>query len=481
MSARRRLGAAAALALITFSFAVLLGGGDSSAARKKSLAPLAAFNIGVDDSGLARDATAPSALARAFSLHASYVRILVDWSSVAPNTSVKPRGFAAREPGDPLYRWGAVDAQVRRAVAGGFTPYLLLVKAPRWAQDGSAPPSALAGDGAWSPSPIAFGDFAHAAALRYSGSYSDAMSGGLLPGVSIWQAWNEPNLPLFLAPSSPALYRDLLNAMHDEVKAVQPAATIVTAGLAPVKSSTPAVYPKEFAQRLLCITPANGWFARDPGCPAARFDVLSLHPYSLRARPTQRAAVVGNMFVADVEDVAQMLKAAQNARSVSPGLKRLWITEFAWFTNSPNKSIGDPPELAGARTAIALYMFWHAGVTQLTWYALSDDSSAIVKGGGLYDSAGRPKPTYNALRFPFFVRLKGHRLLIWGKAPVGGDRNVSIKVLRGGKAKPVATIRPPRSGVFRETLTIERPRPAQYFAQQGPERSITLGSRDFYK
>ena len=154
--------------------------------------------------------------------------------------------------------------------------------------------------------------------MRYSGTWSDATSGGILPKVSIWQAWNEPNLPLFLAPSSPELYRGLLNSMYDEVKAVQPNATIVTAGLAPVKSSDPAAFPKQFAQQLLCLKPDNGWFEKDRNCPApAKFDVLSLHPYSLRAKPSQRAAIPGNMFVADVNDLAQMLDAA-SAPALAP-------------------------------------------------------------------------------------------------------------------------------------------------------------------
>lgn len=483
MSVRgRSVRVAAALGASALLAGTLMSGALATGKKKHARATLPGLSTGVVDSALANGTSASAALARATALRASYIRIAVKWNAVAPAGTTRPPGFDARNPADPSYSWSGIDAQVRRAVGAGFIPYLTLFKAPRWAQDGKTPENAAAGDGAWKPDAAAFGDFAHAAAVRYSGNYSDATSGGILPGVSIWQAWNEPNLPLFLAPTSADLYRELLNSMHDAVKGAQPNATIVTAGLAPVKSSLPAAFPKEFAERLLCVRPANGWFEKDASCTyPAKFDVLGLHPYSLRARPTQRARVAGNMFVADVVDLAQILKAAQNAKSINPGNKRLWVTEFAWFTTPANASIGDPPALAARRTAIALYMFWRAGVSQVTWFSISDDSEAIVKGGGLFDSAGRAKPTYFAMRFPFFVRQQGRGLLVWGKAPAGSSKEISIKVLRNGAYRHVATVRASSNGIFKRHLRIRTRRAGQYLAEQNGERSPPLGSREFYK
>lgn len=483
MSAQSRSAGVAATLVATaliVVFCISFTGSTATAKKRPVGSALPGLSTGIDDSDLARGSTA--ALARATALRASYIRIAVEWSVVAPEGTTQPVGFDPRNPADPSYNWANIDAQVRRAAGAGFTPYLTLFNAPRWAQAGKAPESASAGGGAWRPNSVSFGDFAHAAAVRYSGHFADATSGGILPGVSIWQAWNEPNLPLFLAPTSPDLYRELLNSMYRAVKGVQPGATIVTAGLAPVKSSLSATFPKEFAERLLCVTPDNGWFERDASCPEpAQFDVLGLHPYSLRARPTQRARIAGNMFVADVADLAQRLKAAQNARSVGPGSKRLWVTEFAWFTSPANESVGDPPALAARRTAISLYMFWRAGVSQVTWFSLSDNSESIVRGGGLFDAAGRAKPTYFALRFPFFVRQQGRGLLVWGRAPAGSAKAVSIKVLRNGAYRQLATVRPASSGVFKRHLKIRTRRAGQYLAEQAGERSPPLGSRDFFK
>jgi hypothetical protein len=481
---RRSVCFCAALASVLLLACLLIGISSTAGAakKKKDLAPLPGLAIGIDDSTLRDATTAPLALDRARDVGATYVRVMAYWSNIAPTGSTRPKGFDPRNPADPLYRWSDIDGQIRRAVAAGFTPYVTILNAPRWAQNGTAPASAYAGGGAWKPSAVELGNFAHAAAVRYAGTYSDATSGGILPGVSVWQAWNEPNLPLFLAPSSPELYRDLLNSMYDEVKAVQPNATIVTAGLAPVKSSAPAAFPKDFARQLLCLTPSNGWYAKDPNCSApAKFDALSLHPYSLRAKPTQRAAVIGNMFVADTEDVGQMLKAASADGAVIPGAKHLWVTEFAWFTNPPSKSVGDPPELAGTRTSIALYLLWHAGVTQLTWSALSDNSDAIVKGGGLFDSGGRAKPTRDALRFPFFVKQDGRKLLIWGRSPVESNRKVSIKVRRNGNFNTrLTSILPSNGGMFQKRITLANAKTIRLLARQGSERSPSLGTRDFF-
>jgi hypothetical protein len=449
---------------------------------KKSAAALPGLTIGVDDTDFHHADTAALALTRSHEIGATHIRVVVDWNEIAPDSAIKPAGFDARSPGDPRYRWIDIDGQIRRAVSSGFTPYLTLLNAPRWAQNGKPPESADVGGGAWRPSAAEFGNFAHAAAVRYSGTYADATSGGVLPNVSIWQAWNEPNLPLFLAPASSELYRSLLNSMHDEIKAVQPNSTIVTAGLAPVKSSSSAAFPKDFAQQLLCLTPSNGWFDRDPGCSApAKFDVLALHPYSLRAKPTQRAAVSGNMFVADTVDLAQMLSAASTSKSVSAGGKKLWVTEFAWFTNPPSRTVGDPPEVAARRTSIALYTLWQAGVSHVTWFALSDSAGAIVKGGGLFDASGRAKPTYDALRFPFFVRQQGRSLLVWGKAPGDSDGAVSIKVLRNGSYKRIANLEPSLDGVFKKHLTLKSRSAAEYVAQRNGERSLPLNSREYFK
>jgi hypothetical protein len=447
-------------------------------APARTSSKLNGFQLGVDDSGFGSEQLAPTAIARSREIGAAYARAVIVWGSVAPVGAVRPAGFDARDPADPQYRWSAADALVKRLSASGMTPYVMILGAPRWAQQGTAPEDSGAGPGAWRPNAAEYGAFAHAAATRYNGTYPDPLTGAPLPRVKIWQAWNEPNLPLFLAPTSPELYRGLLNSFYDEVKAVQPDATVVSAGLAPVKSSEPAAFPKEFALRLLCLKPDNGWFGRDHACAApARMDIFSVHPYSLRAKPLQRAAIDGNLFVADVVDIAQMVRAAVQLRAVLPaGPKPLWSTEFAWFTTPPNTGTGDSPDVAARRTLVALYTLWRAGLSQVTWFATSDNSAAIVKGGGFYYANDTPKPTRDALRFPFYVSQTRHKGYVWGRAPLGAARNVLIQ-RRGPKGyRTVLKLRPRADGLFSVGFRLKKTRTGLFRARQADRISLPLPS-----
>lgn len=451
-------------------------GGHSTPEPRATSTRLPSFDLGISDSELVGGAGAPIAIARSHEVGVRYARVNINWARVAPRGETMPTGFDPRNPADPRYDWRGVDASVKSLTAAGFTVYFCLLSAPSWAEGGTAPDDAGATPGSWRPSAAAFGDFAHAAAVRYGGTFAAPLTGTPLPRVSIWQAWNEPNLPMFFAPTSADHYRSLLNSMYDEVKAVQPDAKVVTAGLAPVKSSEPAAFPKEFALRLLCLKRSGGWFRRDRSCrQRAKFDVFSVHPYSLRAGPTQRAAINGNMFVADVIDVTQMVRAASRAHTVLPATrKHLWSTEFAWFTNPPNKSTGDPPELAATRTLTALHEMWSAGLSQVTWFAVSDSAPALIKGGGFYYADGTPKPTRDALRFPFFSSQRGHHAYVWGSAP--RDATSLVKIQRRTKRgfKTVLRLRPRADGLFSVRFRVSNSRRGSYRALQSDVRSLVL-------
>lgn len=456
----------------------------SLAFASQSNAAARPLSLGLDEPALSNTERSASVAERIKAVGAEHVRIGGGWASVAPSGSTKPDGFDARNPADPAYKWAAVDRAVIAATARGITPYLLLSGAPQWARQGTPPSSANAGGGAWRPSAPDFADFAHAAATRYNGSFVDPATGGLpLPRVKIFQAWNEPTLPLFLAPTSVDLYRSLLNAMYDAVKAVQPDATVVTAGLSPVRSSEKAAFPKRFAEEFLCITPRNGTFAKRP-CPVkAKFDAFSVHPYSLKATPNQRAQIDGNMFVADVIDFRKMLDRATKLRSVAVnGKKPLWVTEFAWFTNPPNRTVGDEPALAADRASIAIHKLWRSGVELITWYLLEDASGGIVKGGGLVAADGSYKDTVRSFTFPFYAEQRKRRAYIWGIAPAGKAQRVLIqRRTRSQRFRTVKRVTPRSDGMFIVRMRARSVRPSEYVARQGAVSSVSIDTRDSFK
>jgi hypothetical protein len=155
-------------------------------------------------------------------LGAGYVRVLVRWSTLAPDPTAArpPRRFDAGSPGAyPASGWAPYDTIDRDATARGIGVFFDIAgPAPRWATGRGAPPGGVAG--VWKPSPARFAAFARALATRYSGHYTPPGEHSPLPRVSFWSIWNEPNLGVNLAPeaiknstvdAAPASYRGLLD------------------------------------------------------------------------------------------------------------------------------------------------------------------------------------------------------------------------------------------------------------------------------
>src|ERR687898_1283754 len=121
------------------------------------------------------------------SLRAGIVRITIDWSTVA-----RRRPAAPADPADPAYNWTAVDNVMSQAALNKVRVLATIYGTPRWAGV------------AQNRLPRRVVDlrlFAHAAARRYSGTYSVKESENeparRLPAVRHWLAWNEPNNPVF--------------------------------------------------------------------------------------------------------------------------------------------------------------------------------------------------------------------------------------------------------------------------------------------
>ncbi len=108
-----------------------------------------------------------------------------------------PLGVAKRRPAhptspaDPAYDWSLYDPVVQQLSAAGIKVLFSIYGTPAWANGGK-------GLNVAPRNPLDLKKFAHAAALRYSGTYE---AGGVeLPAVRYWLAWNEPNNPVFLRP-----------------------------------------------------------------------------------------------------------------------------------------------------------------------------------------------------------------------------------------------------------------------------------------
>jgi len=367
--------------------------------------------------------------------NADIVRITADWrGNVGNQPPTNPR-----DPSDPAYDFFGLDRIVRDAHARGLEVLFTITFAPDWAEGPNRPPDAPTGT--WNPDPRAYGDFAHALATRYSGAFPDPAAGGEpLPRVSLYEVWNEPNLEEFFGPqweggaSSPALYRELLNAFYDGVKSVHPDNRVIGPALAPYGDPPGGsrMHPLKFLRELFCL---KGRKEPTPkkGCSNAeipRLDILSHHPINLVGAPPTHAEHPDDATSGDLDRVKRVLRAAEKAGNVKPrGRRPLWVTEFFWQSNPPTTGFdfAHPPEVQARYLEESLYVWWRDGAEVAVNFLIRDmaSSTGFAFGSGVFFNDGTPKPSFDAFRFPFVVdRQRKGKVLAWGKAPATGELEI---------------------------------------------------------
>jgi hypothetical protein len=403
----------------------------------KTLAPLQlGFSVGAIPALASDDAKTDEIWAsRARRENTQIVRLDVFWNSVAPRNPTP--SFHASNPGDPGYNWTQVDQQVRALSKEHFKILLTVQTAPAWAEGPHMPVSAI--EGTWRPDAVDFGQFAHAIAERYDGSYPDPQNPGkVLPKIAYWQGWNEPNLRQYLSPQwihsastgyeavSPGIYRRLANVFYKAVKAVSAKNYVVLAGLAPFgddPSQMARMRPVEFERVLLCVTRA---LTKARGCPdPTYFDAIDSHPYGTIYGPNYHASAADDVSIQDVYKLVRVLHAAEKFGTALPrGKKGDWVTETSWDTKPPDPQ-GIPSNEEAFWLEQELYDLWAQGVSTVLWWQLADappiPSYASSYQAGTYYLHGAAKPGATAFRFPFVAkRTNKTTVVVWGRAPAAG-------------------------------------------------------------
>jgi hypothetical protein len=421
----------------------------------------AQFQIGLQDPAFELPVNNPSARradAAMRAINGSTIRLFAFWSAVAPGGAKMPSGFHPTDPADRKYNWSAVDAALRLAAQRGEHVVLTLHGAPAWAQPAGRPASVSKISTTWNPNPAAFGDFARAAALRYSGGFPDPLRpGATLPRVSSWEIWNEENLPYDLtAPDVVLEYRNLLNAAYGAIKSVRRDNLIAIGGLAPVSYLSRSVSPLKFAADLLCLRRMGTRFVRSRSCPGqAHFDVFAMHPYTLAATPTKHAYHYDDVLIGDLGKISSVVGAADRLHTAAPRIRhKIWVTEWGWFSNPPNKDFGDSNSTAARYVAYSMYEMWRSGVSLVIWLFVADAPAGtpanifFFNGGGLYRNSGQPKLALRAFAFPVVAGVQRGRGFVWGRAPVSRRVQVAVERAEGPSWKRVATIPTGPDGVF---------------------------------
>lgn len=403
--------------------------------------------------------------------NANLVRINLYWSQVTgSNPPLHPR-----DPADDSYNFNSlnrVDDFVLEAKERGLTPVLTVFRAPRWAEGKNRPDGAI--DGTWKPSASRFEDFGAAVAKRYSGKYRDPRTNRVLPRVKYFQAWNEPNLPIYITPQykkkkakSPKIYRKLVTAFSKGVHSVSKKNQVVAAGTSPFgdRRGGKRIRPYAFWREVLCLK-GKRKLREKKGCAKgkkrATFDIFAHN--AINAQGTGPAAKSGHRddgVPSNFGVLKRMIRTAEKKNTLLPkkGKHQGWSTETWYESNPPDKRAVGLIQQARYMEQ-ALYVLWKQGARAVFFLQIRDNPydpnlpSLANFQTGVYFINDQPKPSLKAVQFPFVVDRKTKRsALIWGKSPSKGKLVVQEK--KGKKFKRVTSLKAKRGKVFTKRIRLK--------------------------
>jgi hypothetical protein len=326
-------------------------------------------------------------------LHVQEVRLDLYWGG--PYGVARRRPAHATNPADPAYDWELYDRTVRFAQQYGMHVLFTIYGTPSWANGGRG----------LNRVPTVGTDlrnFALAAAKRYGGSYADA-GGVTLPAVKDWLAWNEPNNPIFLSPQyrktatgwtiqSAVDYAKICNAVYTGVHATLFAGERVGCGVTAPRGNNnpstarPSVSPLAF---LRAVKKAG----------LKTFDAWAHHPYYAgptdqpTTKPvTAKGAPATAVTLGNINDLI-------NEVTRLYGNKRIWLTEYGYQTNPPDKLFGVSyaKQAAYLKQAFAIARK-NPRIDMMLWFLLRDEPNVTGWQSGLETARGVKKPSFAAFQ-----------------------------------------------------------------------------------
>jgi hypothetical protein len=324
-------------------------------------------------------------------LRAKVARVNLSWGGRFGVAAKKPKD--PFNPADPAYDWSHVDDIVTSASKYKIKLLFSIVTTPRWNGGGAF--------GNRAPANYRYlRGFAKAAARRYSGSYTPKDADKPLGKVRMWLAWNEPNNPVFISPQfrrirgrwvawSPLVYAKICGAVYAGIHSTGISGEQVACGgtdprgnNAP-RSSRPSVGPLPFLKAL-----------KKDGL--RRFDAYAHHPYAVgnRFTPYSKPARYDHSTVM-LGNIGDLIK--QLTREY--GRKPLWITEYGWQTNPPDRHFGvswrNQARYLSQAFAIARR---NPRISLMLWFLIRDERQVSRWQSGFFTWNGRKKPAYDAFR-----------------------------------------------------------------------------------
>ena len=366
--------------------------------------------VGINDEAFTLYGSNPAAAFETLqSLRTQVLRVNLYWGGnkwAVANTA--PVGDST-DPGDPSYNWSLYDRLARYAASNGIQLVFSIVGTPAWANHGAGRNHA----------PTNFNtleNFAHAAAIRYSGFYvpplaqqDPTLAGPTdpLPAVKMWTAWNEPNNPVFLQPQyqrvhgkwtvlSAYNYARICNAIYTGIHSAMKSQTEpltgekVACGVTDPRGNDNAGSSRASVDPLSFLIAAHKYGMK-------KFDVYAHNPYASAGSEApnyvpkgkaKRRIQMGNIGV-----LLALVKKYY-------GAKHLWITEYGYQTNPPDHTIMGTSwakQAADLRLAYAIARK-NPRIDMMLWYLVKDEPSIGGWQSGLETVGGVHKPAWTAFR-----------------------------------------------------------------------------------
>lgn len=381
-------------------------------------APGIAYGL-TDDAWLANGpGTLDDRVATLQGLGVQVVRYTVRWDEVAPTEPAAPS-----DPQDPAYDWTTPSSVLDALHARGIDVVLQLDGAPAWSNGGK--PSNYV-----PTSTKTFGAFATAVAREY-------------PWVKKFQIWNEPNQARWLRPTSAALYvTRLLNPAYMAIHATTAGARVAGGSTAP-RGSTDGVSP------IAWITAMHR--AR------ARLDVYAHNPYPLdpkRETPLHAPAC---------KNCTTVTMATLNRLERLVGLyfprARIWLTEYGYQSNPPDRILGVTPALQARYIAEGAYAAYRTPRVDLLIHFLYRDEPTLARfQSGLVTIGNVPRPALAAFELPLAETARsGSTTSLWGQLRAPDVGTLAILERKSGTTwKSFARITASARGYFRWRGTLPR-------------------------
>jgi len=287
---------------------------------------------------------------------AGWLRFDINWSVVQSG-------------GRRSFNWAPFDAVVNAARLRGIRLLGSILYTPWWARPPGTsnlyPPTDL-GD---------YAKFAKTVARHFRGR-----------GIQAYEIWNEPNITFWLPAPDPARYTDMLTLAYGAIKAADPRAAVVSAGLSPYGS-----YGQSDAQHMNPITFLEKMYAAGA---AASMDAVGWHPYNY---PWGLGYEAWSAW-------SQMSETTPSARSVmianGDGAKKIWLTEFGAPTGAAPLSITEPAQAQFVTDAYATVgrCPWAGPAFLYSFRDRSTDVSNADNAFGIIRYNWAPKPAFWAYK-----------------------------------------------------------------------------------